>query len=129
MTMDNIEKQNSYRQEAEKKWGHTKAWQAYREKEKAGHSFEEGADAMMALFVELGGMQHLPPEENCVQEKIRALQSLITEEFFPCTNEILRSLGQMYTQDPRMEKNIDQAGGPGTAAFVEKAIRHYCHQP
>lgn len=127
--MHHPEKENSYRQEAEDKWGHTDAWQAYQQKEKAGHSFEEGADALMALFTELGGMQYLPPEAECVQKKIRVLQALITENFFPSTKEILFSLGQMYTQDPRMEKSIDQAGGPGTAAFAEKAIRYYCNQP
>lgn len=127
--MQHLEKENSYRQEAEKKWGHTDAWQAYWQKEKAGHSFEEGADALMALFTELGGMRHLLPDEESVQEKIRSLQALITENFFPCPNDILLSLGQMYTQDSRMEKNIDQAGGPGTAAFAEKAIRFYCNRP
>ena len=42
------------------------------------------------------------------------------------TGEVLHSLGQMYTEDERFRRNIDQAGGEGTAAFVRQAIEAYC---
>jgi len=68
----------------------------------------------------------LSPEDESVQQKIAALQNLITENFYPCTREILRGLGQMYTQDERFRKNIDAAGGEGTAAFVGQTIEIFC---
>lgn len=36
--------------------------------------------------------------------------------------EFLRGLGEMYVSDERMKRNIDQAGGEGTAEFVSQAI-------
>ena len=46
--------------------------------------------------------------------------------FLSCTDEILRGLGEMYVSDERFRKNIDKAGGNGTAEFVAAAIKEYC---
>jgi len=61
-----------------------------------------------------------------VREKVAELQRFITENFYTCTNEILRGLGAMYTADERFKANIDRAGGEGTADFVSRAIEEYC---
>ena len=63
-----------------------------------------------------------------MQKKISALQQFITDHYYECTKEILTGLGQMYVCDERFLKNIDKAGGDGTAAFVSKAISVYCAQ-
>ena len=115
-----------YRREAKEKWGGTAAYRAYEAKEKAGKDFSRAGDELMALFADLGTCRALPPDSPAVQEKIAALQKMITENFYPCTREILQGLGQMYTQDERFRKNIDAAGGEGTAAFEEQAIEIYC---
>lgn len=60
--------------------------------------------------------------------KSRRLQSLITNNYYTCTKEVLGGLGQMYVGDGRFRRNIDQAGGEGTAAFVKKAIEVYCSE-
>ena len=57
---------------------------------------------------------------------MRALQQYITDHFYTCTDEILQSLGEMYTADERFAENIDRAGGTGTAAFTARAIAYYC---
>ena len=57
---------------------------------------------------------------------IRDLQQFITDHFYTCTPEILAGLGQMYAADDRFRKNIDMAGGEGTADFVAQAIAAYC---
>ena len=80
----------------------------------------------MALFAEFGPLRQLPPEEQKVQEKIGELQMLITENYYQCTEEILKGLGQLYVSDERMKHNIDKAGGNGTADFVRQAIEIYC---
>lgn len=49
-----------------------------------------------------------------------------TENYYACTNEILSGLGEMYVCDERFQKNIDRAGGDGTAAFVSRAVSVYC---
>ena len=54
------------------------------------------------------------------------LQDVITKNYYTCTNEVLASLGQMYTANDEFRQNIDSAGGDGTAAFVSRAIAEYC---
>lgn len=80
----------------------------------------------MALFAEIGSLQQLLPSEKEVQEKICMLQKFITDNYYVCTNEILKGLSQMYVNDERMKHNIDKAGGSGTAEFVKQAILIYC---
>ena len=114
--------------EAKARWGNTKSYQQYEEKAAGRSDFEdrEIADRFMALFAELGSLQHLSPAAKEVQEKIAALQDFITENYYECTDEILSGLGQMYVADERFKRNIDKAGGEGTADFVSHAISEYC---
>lgn len=80
----------------------------------------------MAMFAEIGKLKAVPPCDKKVQEKIAYLKYVITENFYTCTNEILDSLSQMYVEDERFKKNIDSAGGDGTAEFVRQAVIIYC---
>lgn len=61
-----------------------------------------------------------------VRTKIKELQAFITENYYNCTDEILKNLSQMYICDERMKCNIDKAGGEGTAQFVNQAVAVYC---
>lgn len=78
------------------------------------------------MFSGLGELRHLTPDSDEVQKKISALQKFITDNYYVCNNEILNGLGQMYVGDERFKKNIDRAGGDGTAEFVSQAISVYC---
>lgn len=117
-----------YKEEAKAKWGGTEAYWEYEQKASVRSATEdkEIAGRFMALFAELGGMQHLSPSAKEVQEKIAGLQEFITENYYTCTDEILSGLGQMYVADERFKKNIDKASGEGTAEFVSQAIIEYC---
>jgi len=87
---------------------------------------KEIANQLLGKFSELGTLRHLPPAAKEVQGKISVLQKFITDHYYECTNEILNGLGQMYVGDERFKKNIDRAGGDGTAEFVSQAILVYC---
>lgn len=113
-----------YKEEVKAKWGETKAYNEYMQKRDCDYG--EIANQLMSLFAEIGALRDLPPCDEKVQEKIRVLQSFITKNYYNCTNEILSGLGQMYVCDERFKKNIDKAGGEGTAEFVMKAIKVYC---
>ena len=117
-----------YKEEATAKWGNTKAYREFQHKEAAREESSSGriAEELMAMFSELGGLKQLPPDADEVQKKIAALQEFITEKYYECTDEILSGLGQMYAEDERFRKNIDRAGGEGTAAFANRAIAVYC---
>lgn len=117
-----------YKEEVAAKWGNTKAYREFQQKEAAREEGSSGriAEELMAMFSELGGLKQLPPDADEVQKKIAALQEFITRNYYECTDEILSGLGQMYAEDERFRKNIDRAGGEGTAAFAGKAIVVYC---
>ncbi len=117
-----------YEAEVKAKWGNTKAYQEYRERDIArnGGSSGETANELLTIFSGLGGLKHLPPDSHEVQKKISELQKFITDNYYVCTNEILSGLGEMYVGDERFRNNIDQAGGDGTAEFVRQAIEVYC---
>ena len=117
-----------YKEEVAAKWGNTKAYREFQQKEAARKegSSRRIAEALMAMFSELGGLKQLPPDADEVQKKIAALQEFITGNYYECPDEILSGLGQMYAEDERFRKNIDRAGGEGTAAFASRAIAVYC---
>lgn len=117
-----------YEMEVKAKWGNTKAYQEYKQKDIARNkgSYIRIADELLTMFSELGELKHLTPNANEVQKKIAALQKFITDNYYVCTNEILNGLGEMYVCDERFKNNIDNAGGDGTANFVKQAIVVYC---
>lgn len=118
----------AYEEEVKAKWGHTEAYQEYKQRDAArsGEDHRKAAAGLMAIFSELGKLRHLTPDAHEVQEKIAALQQFITKHYYECTDEILNGLGEMYVGDERFKNNIDNAGGAGTADFVKQAITVYC---
>lgn len=117
-----------YKSEVKEKWGKTKAYEEY-EKKAALHGKTDGdafASEMMGIFSEFGKISHLPTDDKTVMQKVSDLQNYITENFYTCTNDILKQLGEMYVCDERFKKNIDNAGGEDTAEFVKQAINSYC---
>lgn len=114
-----------YKEEIKERWGQSEAYREFVQRQQKGESFEKTETQMMSLFTEIGMLREQPPADRKVQDKIRELQSFITDHYYNCTNEILKNLGVMYTEDERFRQNIDKAGGSGTAAFVRQAIEVY----
>lgn len=115
-----------YKAEVKVKWGDTKEYQEYEQRQKNGYDFSKASPQLLNLFSELGALKQLPPDHEKVQEKISAIQDFITRNFYTCTTEIFGKLGQMYIGDERFKHNIDQAGGEGTARFAQQAIAFFC---
>lgn len=111
---------DKYTNEAKQKWGHTDAYKEFEDK----HSdFADKTDELMQIFAEIGKIKHLSPDCEEAQNQIKKLQNFITENYYTCTDEIMKNLGQMYIGDERFKNNIDKAGGVGTAEFTAEAIR------
>lgn len=111
---------DQYAAEAKARWGDTAAYAEF-----AAHPAENhkaAGEALMAILAEIGGMKRLSPDDAAVQRKIGQLQQHITDNFYTCSDEILRGLGEMYVSDERFRKNIDCAGGEGTAEFIRRSI-------
>ena len=119
-------KLDAYAAEAKEKWGDTAAYRAFEKKGSSTAENNAAGEALMRILAGIGAERALSPDAPAVQEKVKALQEHITKNFYPCTKEILASLGQLYTQDERFRANINAFGGEGTAEFAARAIESYC---
>ena len=119
---------DAYAAQAKEKWGATPAYQEFAQKT-AGCSKAELADtgkALMDIFREFGAVRQGSAASEAAQALVGKLQTFITRHYYTCTKPILQGLGQLYTAGDAMTRNIDQAGGEGTAAFVQQAIDLFC---
>ena len=119
----------TYKAEAQARWGNTDAYKEHTEKTKnySKDKWNNVVEEMSAIFGEfaLCMKQGSTPDAEETQSLVKKLQDYITENYYTCTKEILFGLGQMYVADERFKKNIDKHAD-GTAAFVSEAIGHYC---
>ncbi|WP_213525037.1 TipAS antibiotic-recognition domain-containing protein [Paenibacillus sp. J31TS4] len=49
----------------------------------------------------------------------------MTDNYYNCTVEIFRGLGDLYVQDERFTKSIDK-DKTGYAEFLREAMHYYC---
>lgn len=118
---------DEYSKRAKESWGQTEAYKEYEEKSKNWTKEDEKAMAedFMQLFVQFGSMKELEPNSDIVKKQVKKLQDYISSHFYKCTDEILYSLGKMYSGGGEFTENIDNAGGEGTAEFTTKAIEAF----
>ena len=112
----------AYAKEAKERWGGTPAYQEFQERAKGKPDFAQANRRLMDCFAQLGRVKDQDPASPEVQKLVEALRQTISENFYTCTPEILRGLGEMYAADPRFRENIDRAGGPVAAEFASRAI-------
>ena len=119
---------DEYQAQAETLYGKSEAWQEYTQKAKKRTKEQNKNinDRVMDFFVELGRIKHLSPDSMEAQTWVKELQAFFTENFYTCTPQILKGLGEMYAGGGSMTENIDAAGGKGTGAFALEAIKVYC---
>lgn len=77
------------------------------------------------LFHRLAQLMEASPDDAEVQKLIEAYRTYISENFYDCTLEIFSGLADLYVQDERFTKNIDQHG-EGLSEFLRDAIQYYC---
>ena len=114
-----------FEKEVKERWGKTEAYAEFESKTK-DYSKERFADINSGLeyifrdFAEL--MQSgAEPSSTEAQALVKKLQDYITENYYTCTDEILKGLGKMYIADDRFKNNIDKYAA-GTAEFASQAI-------
>ena len=122
------DRMDEYAAKAKAQWQHTGAYREFAAKSKGRSKEAEEALArgMMLLFADLGHCKETDPAGPEAKALVKRLQAYISENYYPCTPEILRSLGAMYGAGGEFTENIDKAGGTGTAAFTAQAIAIYC---
>ena len=80
-----------------------------------------------AVFEEVAELNRagVSPDSEPAKITVEKLQQCITDNFYTCTDHILKGLGQMYVADDRFRENIDRHG-ESTAEFVSACIKSYC---
>lgn len=120
----------NYKVEAMEKWGSTEAYKEQIEKtknyskDKWNNLSEEMDNIFKDFSICMKNAEKLSSEN--VQSLVKKLQKHITDNYYHCSNEILKGLGQMYILDKRFKTNIDKHAD-GTAEFVSKAIEIFCN--
>ena len=107
-----------YAAEAKERWGHTDAWKQSQGKTPDMAGMEE-------IFRGFAALLGTDPADGAVQAQVKTWQQFITDNLYPCTDEILAGLGQMYVCDERFTTNLDKYG-EGTAKLMSDAIKIYC---
>ena len=121
-------KLDEYARQAKAQWGSSPQYKEFEKKEKSRTKEDDQilANQCMLIFKEFGERKDTDPASDRAQTLVMKLQDFFTEHFYNCTDEILSSLGKMYSAGGDFTKNIDEYGGEGTAVFVDKAIQIHC---
>ena len=120
---------DEYAKQAKESWGTTKEYKEFETKNgnRTLAEMKSMGDRLMEIVAEFGKMKEdRSASDSSVQNQVKKLQDYITENYYTCTEEILSGLGKMYAGGGEFTKNIDRAGGEGTAAFANEAIQVYC---
>lgn len=120
---------DKYKNETAKRFGSTDAYKEFEQRtanytEADFATSAEGLNEVFAKFAKCKAKGNTPDSDNA-QILVKELQNYISNNFYTCTDEILKGLGVMYTADERFKENIDE-NGSDTAEFVSKAVEIYC---
>lgn len=124
---DIISKQKAYKSEVKEKYGDTQYYEASQKRTKnyTKEDWHRVQDKSNRIFDELYTLIDEPVNNPEVQKLVSKWRQFITQNFYECDLSIFKSLGEMYIQDERFTKNIDE-GRPGLSQFIKEAIDYYC---
>lgn len=126
--MTDIERHKErYAEETKKKYGNS---DAYRESMEKTSKYKKEDWARIAarseeIYMKVIENMNKGAAAHEVQEAVAELRQYITDNFYNCTPEIFRGLGDLYVADERFTVNIDKYK-PGLARFLKEAMRIYC---
>lgn len=112
-----------YEEEARKRWGDKAVDKA---NAKVQNMTEEEQKAlsqeMESIYQKLAALRHHSPESEEAQEAIKEWYDILNSSFHHhYTFDAFKELGQLYAEDERFTKNIDQFG-EGLAKFMRDAM-------
>lgn len=117
---------NPYEEEARQRWGDdvvekSNAWiRGMSESDR-----KTMVEKMNAIYQRLAELRNTPPESDDAQKAIKEWYDFLNQNFgHHYSLDAFKGLGQMYVEDERFTKNIDQFG-EGLAKFMCKAMAIY----
>lgn len=115
---------NPYEQEARERWGDQAVDSS---KEKIGQMSKDEQKALgegaNKIYRNLASLRHLSPESDEAQAAIKEWYQFLNK-FGHYTLDAFSGLGQLYVDDERFTKNIDQFG-EGLAKFMRDAMKAF----
>ncbi|MBQ5991215.1 MAG: MerR family transcriptional regulator [Clostridia bacterium] len=115
-----------YAKDAKVQWGDTKEYREFEAKDLTKEQQRTAGAGLMELFRAFAALKDGAPDAPEAQAAVKKLQDYISANFYSCSNDVLKGLGQMYGAGGEFTENIDAFAGAGTAAFAAKAIEAYC---
>lgn len=112
-----------YEAEAAERWGELAAESGRRLRQMTRAQWQAIQQEGGAISQRMAELMGRPVDDADVQAAI-ARQHAWIENFYPCSAEIFRGLGQMYVDDPRFAVNYERVK-PGLAAFMRDAMIYY----
>ena len=120
--------ETKYEEEVGERWGETekfaesqKRWSSYTEDQKSAIK-KEGARITARM---VGELPDISPDDPEVQAAVGDYLAYLNQHFYECDADFLRSLADMWVEDPRFSLNYERIR-PGGAAFAREAVQIYC---
>jgi MerR family transcriptional regulator, thiopeptide resistance regulator len=117
------EELKGYEAEAAERWGEMAAESQRRVRQLSRAQWQAIKDEGAAVTNRMAELMGTPVGAPEVQAAI-ARQHAWIENFYPCSAEMFRGLGQMYVDDPRFAANYEKVR-PGLAVFMRDAMAYY----
>jgi DNA-binding transcriptional MerR regulator len=114
-----------WREEARQRWGSERVDESWQRAAKYSKEDWERINAETQDYtIQLAGLMDKDPADPEVQRQIGRHFRLINDNYYTCTPEIFRGLGEMYVQDSRFTEVYDKVK-PGLADFMRRAMGVY----
>lgn len=116
-----------YESESKRRWGQTEAFKIAAERTKS-YTAEDWIRIKAEAEEIYQGFQQSTDQSldsKKVKRWVDAWQQHLDATYYPCSDEQLLSLADLYEQDVRYAKNIDKVGGVGTSERMVAAIRYW----
>ncbi|MFC3901215.1 MerR family transcriptional regulator [Aliicoccus persicus] len=116
---------NPYEEEARKLYGDKAVDESNAKvKSMSKDTQNEAQEEMTRIYTNLASIRNTSPESNEAQVAIKEWFDYLNHYFGNYSLEAFKGLGQMYVDDERFTKNIDQYG-EGLAKFMCEAMAHF----
>ncbi|MDV7766573.1 MerR family transcriptional regulator [Peribacillus sp. CSMR9] len=113
--------QNPYEEEARERWGDKAVDES---KAKVAGMSKDAQKIVSDIYINLASIRTASPESEEAQKAIKEWYDCLNNNFGTYSPEAFKGLGQMYVDDQRFTKNIDQYGD-GLAKFMCDAMGHF----
>ncbi|MBT2716050.1 MerR family transcriptional regulator [Bacillus sp. ISL-57] len=113
--------QNPYEEEARKLWGDKAVDES---KAKVAGMSNDAQKVVSEIYLKLAAIRDASPKSEEAQEAIKEWYDCLNNNFGTYSLDAFKGLGQMYVDDQRFTKNIDQYG-EGLAKFMCDAMAHF----